>query len=444
MKKVVILAGALLISGVTFAQKNELKSLKKILDKTEAPDAKQLSEYKSNATAAKGFLGSADASDKVYINFYNDITPLLEYNSAVEIAKGENSNAIAKRFFSQAKLEAMVSSMNAVTEFEKTSGKAVHSKDIEKLKPMLSTAILNYAIALGNDKKYSEAAKALYSSYQLDKKDQDNLYYASTYAITANDYDLALKYYNELKDLKYSGEKTNFLARNIATEKEESFATKDMRNKMITFKTHDQPRDQKEPSKRGEIYKNVALILVQQGKIEEAKKAIADAKIENPNDESLMLTEADLYLQLKDYDGYKKVVNQLLEKNPNDADLVYNLGVIAFDADNLTEAEQYFRKAVSINPEYANAYVNIAAIKFKEDKLVVEKMNKLGTSAADNKKYEAFKAERAATFKGLLPLLEKAYAIEPENQNVIYNLMTVYNYLEMTAKYKELKAKVKE
>ena len=444
MKKVVILAGALLISGVSFAQKNELKSLKKILDKTEAPDAKQLSEYKSNSTAAQGFLGSADESDRMYINFYSDITPLLEYNSAVDIAKGENSNAIALRIFTQAKLEKMVSSMKAVTDFEKSSGKAIHSKDVAKLNPLLSAAILNYAIALGNEKKYSEAAKALYTAYELDKKDQDNLYFASTYAITANDYDLALKYYNELKDLKYSGEKTNFLARNITTEKEESFPTKDMRNKMITFKTHDKPRDQNEPSKRGEIYKNVALILVQQGKIEEAKKAIADAKIENPDDESLMLTEADLYLQLKDYDGYKKVVNQMLEKNPNDADLVYNLGVIAFDAENLTEAEQYFRKAVAINPEYTNAYVNIAAIKFKEDKVVVEKMNKLGTSAADNKKYDTFKAERATTFKGLLPLLEKAYAIEPENQNVIYNLMTVYNYLEMTAKYKELKAKVKE
>ena len=83
MKKVVILAGALLISGVTFAQKNELKSLKKILDKTEAPDAKMLGEYKSNATAAQGFLSAANESDKVYINFYNDIMPLLEYNSAV-------------------------------------------------------------------------------------------------------------------------------------------------------------------------------------------------------------------------------------------------------------------------------------------------------------------------------------------------------------------------
>ncbi len=443
MKKVAILAGALLISGVTFAQKNELKSLKKILDKTEAPDAKQLNDYKSNATAAQGFLGSADASDKVYINFYNAITPILEYNSAFESAQGANPATIAKRFFTQQKLEAMVSSMNAVTELEK-SGKAVHSKDVAKLKPLLSTAILNYAIALGNEKKYTEAGKALYTAYELDKTDQDNLYFASTYAITANDYDLALKYYAELQALKYSGEKTTFLARNIDSDKEESFPNKEMRNKMITFKTHDKPRDQQEPSKRGEIYKNVALILVQQGKIDEAKKAIADAKRENPGDESLMLTEADLYLQLKDYEGYKAVVTQLLDKNPNDADLVYNLGVIAFDGGQMTEAEQYFRKTIAINPEYANAYVNIAAIKFKEDKLVVDKMNALGTSAADNKKYDAYKAERTSTFKGLLPLLEKAYSIDPENQNVIYNLSTVYNYLEMKAKYNELKAKVKE
>lgn len=444
MKKVVILASALLISGVTFAQKNELKSLKKILDKTETPDAKLLSEYKSNATAAQGLLSTASESDKVYINFYNAVTPLLEYNSAFAAANGANSDVLAKKFFTQSKLETMVSSMNAVTDFEKSSGKAMNTKDVARLKPILSTAILSYAIGLGNDKKYSEAAKALYIAYELDKTDQDNLYYASTYAITANDYDLALKYYNELKALKYSGEKTTYLARNIATEKEESFPTTEMRNRMITFKTHDKPRDQKEPSKRGEIYKNIAIILSQQGKIEEAKKAIKDAKAENPGDESLLLTEADLYLQLKDYDSYKKVVNELLEKNPNDADLVYNLGVIAFDAENFTEAEQYFRRAVAINPDYVNAYVNIAAIKFKEDKVIVDKMNALGTSAADNKKYEAFKSERAATFKNLLPMLEKAYSIDPDNQNVIYNLMTVYNYLEMSAKYKELKAKIKE
>jgi hypothetical protein len=37
------------------------------------------------------------------------------------------------------------------------------------------------------------------------------------------------------------------------------------------------------------------------------------------------LTEANLYLETKDFDTYKKLVAQVLEKNPNDADLVFNL-----------------------------------------------------------------------------------------------------------------------
>jgi uncharacterized phage protein gp47/JayE len=47
--------------------------------------------------------------------------------------------------------------------------------------------------------------------------------------------------------------------------------------------------------KRGEIYKNMALILVDAGKTEEAKKAIEEARAENPEDTSLILTQANLY-----------------------------------------------------------------------------------------------------------------------------------------------------
>ena len=39
------------------------------------------------------------------------------------------------------------------------------------------------------------------------KKDQEKLYYAASYAVNGQDYDLALKHYEELKNLNYSGEK---------------------------------------------------------------------------------------------------------------------------------------------------------------------------------------------------------------------------------------------
>jgi hypothetical protein len=57
--------------------------------------------------------------------------------------------------------------------------------------------------------------------------------------------------------------------------------------------------------KRGEIYKNMALILVDAGENRRGKKAIEEARAENPEDTSLILTQANLYLQTKDYETYK-------------------------------------------------------------------------------------------------------------------------------------------
>jgi hypothetical protein len=57
------------------------------------------------------------------------------------------------------------------------------------------------------------------------------------------------------------------------------------------------------PFKRGE-YKNMALILVW-GENRRGKKAIEEARAENPEDTSLILTQANLYLQTKDYETYK-------------------------------------------------------------------------------------------------------------------------------------------
>ena len=62
---------------------------------------------------------------------------------------------------------------------------------INVLKPIL----INVAINLGESKKFKEAGDVLYSVYQLDKKDQDKLYFAASYAVNGLDYDNALSYY---------------------------------------------------------------------------------------------------------------------------------------------------------------------------------------------------------------------------------------------------------
>ncbi|RYG37709.1 MAG: tetratricopeptide repeat protein [Chitinophagaceae bacterium] len=284
----------------------------------------------------------------------------------------------------------------------------------------------------------------MYSVYLMDKTNVDNLYYAASYSVNGGDYETAMKYYDVLKKLNYTGEKTVYSAKSKISEKYENFNSKDERDKAVKLGSHFLPKQEQEPSKKGEIYKNIALILVQQGKEKEAFAAVEEARRENPDDIGIMVSQADLFMKMKDDENYKKVVNEILAKEPNNASLIYNLGVVAMDANKDAEAEEHFKKAISIKPDYADAYINLTALRLKPDKAIVEKMNKLGTSAADNKKYDEYKAQREKMFRALLPDLEKAHQLLPENEVIAENLMSVYGFLEMSDKRKALKEKMKK
>jgi tetratricopeptide (TPR) repeat protein len=268
------------------------------------------------------------------------------------------------------------------------------------------------------------------------------LYYAASTYINAKNYDEALKLYEELKTLNYSGKGTSYLAVNKLNGEEDLFTTAQERDRMVKLGTHEKPRTEVLPSKRGEIYKNMALILVEKGKTEEAKKAIAAARVTNPEDTSLILTEANLYLETKDFETYKKLIAEVLLKNPNDADLIFNLGVLSANAKNQVEAEKYYKKVIEINPKYINAYINLAALKLENEKQIIDEMNKLGTSPKDMKRYDILKKQREDLFMSTIPFLQKAVELDPKNTDVVKTLLNVYSALEMTAEYKALKAKM--
>lgn len=433
--KHIVLASAILVSVSSFAQKDELKKLKKIYEKT-APTVNDVAEYKSNLTALQP-LATAE-SDAVYYGFYKAMSPLVEILSlGVAATPEKKAQIVTPKVVSEVE-----KGLNATLDYEKKVGKKVYTDDILAKIALFKPELLNAAIALGEAKQYKESAGLLYSIYQLDKKDVDMLFYAAGYSVNGEDYDKAIEYYNELKRLNYSGESTNYYAINKEKKIEESFPNKSLRDISVnTTKTHEKPRDEKTPSKRGEIYKNVALILVQQGKTKEAITAIQDARNINPEDESLLLTEMDLYLKLNDFDTYTKLVNEALSKNPNNADLVFNLGVVAANANKTDEAEKHYKRAIEIDVNYFNAYLNLSELLLRGDEKYVEEMNKLGTSEKDNKRYTVLKAEREKNFKSILPYLEKAVELKPTDEPAKKTLLSVYNALEMTDKYKALKAK---
>ena len=433
----VIIATALFLSFAALAQKEEVKTLKKMYVKTDISGA-DIDVYKANSTKLS-LIASVD-TDVIASVFFKAILPKLEITSLGTSATPVQINAV----LTAKKVIDLVSGLNETLDFEKKSGKIVFTDEIVKFTPQLKAQLINYAVYLGDQKKYKESSDVLYSVYQLDTKDPEKLYYAANYAVNGEDFNAALKYYQELKAIKYSGEGTVYYAVNKEKNREESFTSKQEREIYIKTGSHITPRDEKIPSKRGEIYKNIALILLQNGKTAEAKTAISEARTENPDDVTLVTTEADLYYKLGDMETYKILINRAIEKNPNDATLVYNLGVVSASTKQLKDAEKYYRRAIEIDPKYTDAYMNLAEIILRSDEPIFAEINKLGTSDKDNKRYEVLTAQRKAIFNSVVPLLEKALSIKEDNVAAQKTLLSMYKVLEMTDKAKELKAKIKQ
>ena len=419
--KYVLLASALLISVATFAQKDQIKAAEKALKGGKSQEAVTI------LMEAESLITNATDAEKAQFFF-------VKGNALLDLA---NKNVDTDTNFSLA-----AKAYQDLIGVERASGKSKFSTQAAASITDIKFKLINGAIADSKIDKHSDSAKKLYDAYLLDKKDTINLYYAASTYVNAKEYDKALELYDNLKTLNYSGKGTSYFAVNKLTSQEDFFNTLQERDKMVKLGTHEKPRTEVVPSKRGEIYKNMALILVEKGKTEEAKKAIAEARMANPEDTSLTLTEANLYLETKDFEMYKKLIAEVLQKNPNDADLIFNLGVISANAKNVADAEKYYKKVIEINPKYTNAYINLAAMKLENEKVIIDEMNKLGTSAKDMKRYDELKKKREELFKATIPYLEKAVELDPKNADVSKTLLGVYSALEMTAEYKALKAKL--
>ena len=432
--KQIVLTATILVSVSTFAQKDELKTLKKIYSK-EAPKPQDVIDFKANLTKLEAV--ATEEGDKISLEYYKAMSPLIEIMSlgdAVTAEQKANIMTLKTVFETQKRL-------TNTLDYEIKTGKKVYTDDINKKIQIYKPELVSLAVSLGELKKFKESSDVLYAIYLLDKKDAEKLYFAAYYAKSALDYDTALKYYAQLTDMNYTGEATIYWASNKASGKEETFASIAERALFIKAGTHEKPRDEKIESRKGDILKEVALILVEQGKIDEAKAAISAARKASPEDASLIMTEANLYFKINDFDTYSKLVNEALQKDPNNVDLYYNLGVVSDNANKLVDAEKYYKKALEIDPNYADAHLNLGNLFIKGDEKFFTEINKLGTSEKDNKRYAVLKAEREKNFKLALPYLEKAVELKPGSDEAKRMLISLYNALEMTDKAKALKAK---
>ena len=198
------------------------------------------------------------------------------------------------------------------------------------------------------------------------------------------------------------------------------------RDLMVKSGTYKDPLDEKTPSKKAEIVKNIALIYTQLGQDDKALDAYKAARENDPTDVNLILNEANLYFKLGDKEKFKSLMAEAIAVAPDNPDLHYNVGVINMEQGNFEEARMSYNKALEINPGYTNAYLNLSTTYVNEGNGLIDEMNSLGNSRADIAKYEELKTKKDDLFLEGAGILENALKTNPDNQSVLTQLKNIY------------------
>ncbi len=413
MKTRILITGLVFVSAISFGQKKEIKKAEKALQSNEYSEA---------------------------LNFLNQAEPLL--SSA--------DNGLKAQFYA-ARGQALLGSGSA-TEFSKLKSAVEAFNQARELDPKmeaqlagpiqnLRAALINSAVQDQSSGQYDQATQKLYTSY-LVSKDPSDLYYAASNSVNSKDYDSALKYYQMALDAGYTGETVEFVATNKETGEVESFENENVRNIAVKSGQYIKPEKVVGESKKGEILRNMTLIYIEKGDNEKASQLMKTARAENPNDIYLMRADADMSYKMGDIARYNQLMGQIVASDPDNPEVYFNLGVGSAEIGQKEEALKYYQKALELNPNYEAVLINIAVLKLSVEDALVEEMNNLGNSKADNQKYDELKQKRADIYKETLPYLEKALQIKPDNTEVVRTLMNIYGQLADDAKYKEMKAKL--
>ena len=425
MKKLAILM-MLIICSNSFSQKKELRQINKLISES------FFTEAESSLEAISALVEVSDDKIKAQYYFYlakvsNELEKFNDAISAYDNLKSINDSAYS----------------------------TIIKSEFDFLYSQIETSIINSAVEDNRNSNYSVASDKLLMAYKMnEEKNKDYLYYAAGSAVNSKEYEKALDYYIELKENNYTGVIDEYYITNNETGEEEKVSETEF-DLLKSSKDYSNPRVGQTESRYPEIVKNIALIYVQQGKNDIAIEAIKEARSIQPDDTSLILNEADLYIRISnnsddesERDLYRKKFKELMElaitKDPKNGILYYNLGVISSEQGENDSALEYYKKAIEFKPDYVDAYLNLVAVILDGEQSIVDEMNNLGTSKKDNIRYDELKVERENLYKECIPFLEKLIEVSPTNIDALNTLKNIYGVLGENEKFKDLSAKINE
>jgi len=370
-----------------------------------------------------------------------------EYASALDILDTTNDLIQASDDKTKARAMFLYGMIYTNTEdFDKAVNSFEMAKNLGGTNPLLDAeisklenAIITSAIGDQETEDFISSAKKLYGAYKLNpENNQLYLFYAASSSVNADDYEQALIYYKMLVDINYEGIETKYYVTEVSSGNEIEIGSESEFNLLKKSKDYQDPREEDTESKYPEIVKNIALIYNTLGQKDKALDAIKSARQSNPDDVGLIITTANIYFELGDKEAFKLSMSEAIELDPSNPILYYNLGVVSADLGEKDVAVEYYKKSIELDPTSENSYLNLVALILDGETSIIEEMNSLGTSRADNIRYDELKELRENLYLQCVPILKQLVDL---NQNIegVRTLMNIFGTLGDNQGYMEMK-----
>lgn len=399
--------GMILVSFPSFSQDLSLKDIDRMVKRNQYEESllhlkKQKKFYNDFSDEQKSFYHLLLAQSSVN-KYYQDILQDTFRNIAIE-------------------------SINKVHELEIKNKVSKYSREAQYLKNDLLAHLVNKAITETNTASYSQAAKTFYQAYQLSKTDTVFLYQSAGLALNAKDLDFALENYKKLVELNYEGKNKIYVATNTVTGSIDSFGNDEKsRDAAVKSGVYENPQTIEEKSKKADIYKNLATILINQSNYSQGEAYIVKAYELNPKDLDLTIALFYMYMDTNRLFKFQEYKDKALQHFPENPQLYYNIGVVYFNLGYPQWAKEYFDQGKKLAPR--DYYLNkaLGSLLLDEDAKITKQLNSLPDNRANKSKKDQLYEQKKNNYKEILSYFEIASQENPSDdglKNIIKELKT--------------------
>ena len=250
----------------------------------------------------------------------------------------------------------------------------------------------------------------------------------------AANYERAIKLYTAIFDIIPFDEENQLKRGNISKETilfNSFFASKKMNDNVKSKDLLQQLIDMNfnEPA----IYIHMSNIFIEEGNTDQAINYLNLGRDMFEDDQSLINTEINLYIQLGRTTELITKLSEAIELDPENDLLYFNRATMYDQKGDFVNAENDYLFSLELNKSSFGANYNLGALYFNAG---VETNNK-ANNTSNNTTYKKLKSKAENSFSKALPFLEMAFDLENKDKNTLLSLKQLY-YLNGDYKKSEL------